>query len=151
MRKISILAFSVFLVGIILLAKTPVRYLVQDIVTKQLGMPKGQVFTEKDLSDAQLAELNRQIRFSVLNKPADVSVLERNFNPTYQVQNILGKYKITYFDNYCIITDIYDFNRKSRRSKNPIIKFLEETALKCGHSDDDTYDSKMKFNIKIVY
>ena len=151
MKKISILVLGILLVSMMLLAKTPIRYLAQDIITKQLGVSNGQVFTEKDLSDAQLAELNKQIRFNIPNKPVDVSVLERNFNSAYQVQNILGKYSITYFDDHCIITDVYDFNKKSKKSKDPVVNFFETIAEKYGHSDNDTYNSKMKFNIKIVY
>lgn len=133
------------------LIKTPIRYLAQDIVTKQLGMPNGQVFTEKDLSDAQLAELRRQVKFNLPNKPSNVSLLKRNFNSTYQIQNILGKYKITRFEDYYVITDVYDFNRRSRKSTNPVVGFFETIALKYGHSDKDPYDHKMKFNIKITY
>ena len=150
-RKIVIVLTCFLVIGVSFMDKTPARYLVQDIVTKQLGISNGQVFTELDLSEAQLAELDKQVKLNLPNRPANVSVLERNFNSAYQVQNILGKYRVTYSDDYYIISDVYDFNRHSKVSDNPIVGFFESAAKKYGHSDRDTYDSKMKFNIKIKY
>lgn len=149
--RISYIVILFLFIGILALAKTPVRYLAQDIITKQLGVSQGQVFTERDLSYSQLKELNRQVRHGSSNRPADVSIIKRNFDSTYQVQNILGKYRVTYHNGYCVVSDVYDFNRCSKGSHNIVMRTLETLAKKYGHSDKDTYDSKMKFKIKLEY
>lgn len=149
--RTSYIVILFLFIGIFALAKTPVRYLAQDIITKQLRISKGQVFTENDLSSSQLKELHRQVKQGSSNKPADVSILKRNFDSAYQVQNILGKYKVTYYNGYCVVSDVYDFNKCSRGSANIVMHTLETLAKKYGHSDRDTYDSKMKFKIKIKY